>query len=114
MPRRPEPGTGILLAFFLNLIFRMGWLALALVFLALHFWVGLPIWFFIGTLAIWVIIAFIVTFLLSFGSYNQSSLTTQGSKRASERLQNRRQTNEVSTSEETAAKEPNTQNSDVP
>ncbi len=54
---------GFLTAFFLNLLFRAGWLAAALVCLALHRLVGAPlvlVWVMLGA---WALHALIVTIL---------------------------------------------------
>ena len=50
----------------LGLIFNLEWTVPAWIFLALHFLMGISIWWFIGAMALWVL--FVVLKMFVFGS----------------------------------------------
>ena len=54
MMRRHSGGGGFWLCLLLNLLLNLEWSIPAWICLALHFWLGLSLWWFAGALALWV------------------------------------------------------------
>ncbi len=92
---RKRKSSGIVLTFFINLIFNIEWLALALVLYGLHRWIGIPIYFMYVALGIWGLIALCISCLLMFGSDNRDSLKTPGRRFASDRLRQKAEQGET-------------------
>ena len=51
--RRTKRNGGFLLCFLINLLLNLEWSIPAWILLALHLWLGIPIWWFVGGLALW-------------------------------------------------------------
>lgn len=66
--RRADPDHGWLLCFLLNLLLRLEWLALALILWALRSLLPLPRFLPWAALAVWVVLALALTFLVSWGN----------------------------------------------
>ena len=66
--RKADRSHGYLLCFLLNLLFRLEWVALALLLAAGCHWLGLPWYLPVISLGIWVVVAWLVTQLVSFGA----------------------------------------------
>lgn len=86
MKRRAAPNTGFWMALFLNLFFQSEWLGFAVVMLALHYLVSLPMLFTWLCLGIWVFWALAITLFTGWLSSTSDATPTPGSKRASERI----------------------------
>ncbi len=50
------------------MIFNLDWLIPAVIFLVLHFWIGLPIWIFWLSLGIWLLVITILTFFIGWAA----------------------------------------------
>ena len=87
MKRRARLDAGFWMAFLLNLFFRGEWLALAVVMLALHYLLALPLLLVWLCLGIWVFLALAVTLFTGWLSRNDETVPTPGSKRASDRIE---------------------------
>jgi hypothetical protein len=87
MKRRVAFGRGFWISLILNMAFRWEWAALAVVMLALHYLLDLPLLLVWICLGLWVLISLMVTLVVSMVSSGASEVPpTPGSKRASERI----------------------------
>lgn len=75
--RRTAKGHGFLLCLLLNMMFRFEWAIAALVLLALHFWLGWPLFLAWAALGIWLIYALFVTLILSLANRAGNEPTVQ-------------------------------------
>ena len=66
--RRTASGHGFLLCLLINMMFRFEWAIIAIVMLAIHFWLGWPLFLVWIPLIIWVIYALFVTSVLSLAN----------------------------------------------
>ena len=87
MRRRASLDAGFWMAFFLNLFFQSEWLGFAVVMLALHYLLELPLLLVWLCLGIWVLWALAITWFTGWVSRTSNETTAPGSKRASERIQ---------------------------
>ena len=55
MMRKTKRGGGFLLCLLINLLLNLEWSIPAWILLALHFWLEISIWWFVGGLALWVL-----------------------------------------------------------
>ena len=53
--RRTNRGGSFLLCLLINLLLNLQWSIPAWILLALHFWLDISIWWFVGALAFWVL-----------------------------------------------------------
>ncbi len=53
--RRTGRSGSFLLCLLLNLLLNLEWSIPAFILLALHFWLGISIWWFVGGLAFWIL-----------------------------------------------------------
>ena len=53
--RKTKRSGGFLLCLIINLLLNLGWSVPAWVLLALHFWLDISIWWFVGGLAFWIL-----------------------------------------------------------
>ncbi len=63
--RRTARNHGFLLCLLLNMAFRFEWAIAAIVLLAIHFWLGWPLFLVWIALGIWLVYALFVTLVLS-------------------------------------------------
>lgn len=64
--RKPKKKNGFALSFLLSLLFNLEWTVPAWIFLGLHFWKGISIWWFVISIILWVV--FITLRVVVFGS----------------------------------------------
>ena len=93
MKRRAAPDAGFWMALFLNLFFQSEWLGIAVVMLALHYLLELPLVLVWLCLGIWLFWALAVTLFTGWLSRSSNVTTTPGSKRASDRIEKFRNEN---------------------
>ena len=55
MMRKTKRGGGFFLCLIINLLLNLEWSIPAWILLALHCWLGISIWWFVGALAFWVL-----------------------------------------------------------
>ena len=55
MMRKTKRGGGFFLCLFINLLLNLEWSIPAWIMLALHFWLDISIWWFVGGLAFWLL-----------------------------------------------------------
>lgn len=84
--KRRASGHGFLMSLFLNMIFQSQWLLAAVVMLVLHELLRLPMLFFWGCLAVWVLWSLAVTLFVSWAAGTGDSNPVPGGQRTSERL----------------------------
>ncbi|MBO5797690.1 MAG: hypothetical protein J6R77_05020 [Clostridia bacterium] len=53
--RRTKRAGSFFLCFFVNLLLNLEWCLPALVLLALHIWLGISLWWFVGGMAFWIL-----------------------------------------------------------
>ncbi|MBQ7548019.1 MAG: hypothetical protein IJT41_13775 [Clostridia bacterium] len=75
--RRTARGHGFLLCLLLNMLFRFEWAVAAIILLAIHFWMGWPLFFVWIALGIWFLYALFVTLILSLANRAGNSPTPQ-------------------------------------
>jgi hypothetical protein len=81
------------------MIFRLEWLALALILYILHRIFGIPLAFTFYALIAWVVVALLITLLLTFAnSAGNAGSPSHSSRRASDRIYSKR--NYVNTDED--------------
>ena len=68
--RQPKRQSGFVLSLLLTLLFNLEWTIPAWIFLALHFWKGISILWFICSMLLWI--AFVMLKLLVFGSLTRA------------------------------------------
>lgn len=68
MRRRIAHDHGFFLCFVLNMIFRSEWLVLSVILFIARYFVSFPVFVAVIPLIVWVIYAFLITLLLSFGN----------------------------------------------
>ena len=68
--RRPKRQGGFLLSLLLTLLFNLEWTIPAWIFLALHFWKGISILWFICSILLWML--FVMLKLFVFGSLTRA------------------------------------------
>ena len=86
MRRRASSDTGFIKAFLINLLFQFEWMLLALILFALHQWIGLPIWLFWAALGFWILLAFVLTWFMTWAVSCSDFNPGPGAKKSSERL----------------------------
>ena len=64
--RRPKQKSGFALSLLLSLLFNLEWTVPAWIFLGLHFWKGISLWWFVISIILWVV--FISLRVVVFGS----------------------------------------------
>ena len=75
--RNNSESNGYLLCFILNLIFKFRWALAALALYVLHLWLGIPAWFSLICLGLWVLSALFYTFILSWAAESSSIPTPE-------------------------------------
>ena len=55
MMRKTKNSGGFILCFIINLLLNLEWSIPAWIFLALHFWMGISLWWFVGGLVFWIL-----------------------------------------------------------
>lgn len=68
--RQPKRQSGFLLSLLLTLLFNLEWTIPAWIFLALHFWKGISILWFICSILLWIL--FVMLKLFVFGSLTRA------------------------------------------
>ena len=68
--KEPNRKRGLFLSFLISLVFNLEWTVPAWIFLGLHFWKGLSLWWFVGSMILWVI--FVTVRILVFGSLTRA------------------------------------------
>ena len=68
--KKIKRGNGFILSLLLSLAFNLEWTVPAWIFLALHFWKGLSLWWFFGSMLLWITI--IALRVLVFGSLTRA------------------------------------------
>jgi hypothetical protein len=71
--RRGSSSGGFVLCFFVNLLWRSWWTALALILWAVHLWLGIPAYISLIALGHWVLSALAVTVLVSWGAKSSTA-----------------------------------------
>lgn len=66
--RRTKRNSGFLVSYSINLLLNLDGTIPAWILLALHFLFGLPIWLFIGALALWAINILVRTLIISWAA----------------------------------------------
>lgn len=64
--RQPKRKSGFALSLLLSLLFNLEWTVPAWIFLGLHFWKGVSLWWFVISIVLWVM--FILLRVVAFGS----------------------------------------------
>ncbi len=64
--RMPKRKNGFALSLLLSLLFNLEWTVPAWIFLGLHFWKGLSLWWFVISIILWVV--FVTLRVVVFGS----------------------------------------------
>ncbi len=64
--RRSKRSGGVLLCFLLNLLLNLEWAVPAVVLLVLHFVIDISAWWFVSALALWILIVFVETAVISW------------------------------------------------
>ena len=72
MRRRPSSG-GLILCFFVNLLWRSWWAALALILWAARLWLGILAYVPLIALGLWALSALAVTVLVSWGTKSSTA-----------------------------------------
>ena len=86
MKKAKKSVPSFLSAVLLNMLFRWEWLLFALIALALHRWLGLPLivtWILLG---VWVIWSVIVTWFVTWAAGTEDATAMPGGQRTSERM----------------------------
>jgi len=65
-----KKSKGFLLSLLISLLFNLEWTVPAWIFLALHLWKGISLWWFVGSIILWVI--FVTVRILVFGSLTRA------------------------------------------
>ena len=65
-----KSSRGFLLSLLISLVFNLEWTVPAWIFLGLHFWKGISLWWFVGSIILWVI--FVALRILVFGSLTRA------------------------------------------
>ena len=68
--KEPKRKRGFLLSFLISLVFNLEWTVPAWIFLGLHFRKGISIWWFVGSIILWLI--FVALRVLVFGSLTRA------------------------------------------
>ncbi len=68
--KEPKRKRGLFLSFLISLVFNLEWTVPAWIFLGLHFWKGISIWWFVGSIALWVLFVMLKAFV--FGSLTRA------------------------------------------
>ena len=68
--KEPKRKRGLFLSFLISLVFNLEWTVPAWIFLGLHFWKGISIWWFVGSIILWLI--FVALRVLVFGSLTRA------------------------------------------
>ena len=66
--RRAKGSGGRLLCFLINMLFNLDWLIPSVIFLVLHGWLRLSIWFFWVCFALWLLIIAVMTFIIGWAA----------------------------------------------
>jgi fatty acid desaturase len=75
--RRTARNHGFLLCLLLNMAFRFEWAIAAIILLAIHFWLGWPLFLVWIALGIWVLYSLFVTLVLSAANHAGNEPTPQ-------------------------------------
>ena len=68
--RKSEKKSGFLLSLLLSLMFNLEWTVPAWIFLGLHFWKGISVWWFVISIILWGM--FIIFRVVVFGSLTRA------------------------------------------
>ena len=63
---KTKKSKGFLLSLLISLVFNLEWTVPAWIFLGLHFWKGISLWWFVGSIILWVL--FVALRVLVFSS----------------------------------------------
>jgi len=66
MRKKTRSGSNFFSAVIINLVFNLEWTIPAWILLALHFWLKISIWWFVGAIALWIIFVMIKTIVFSW------------------------------------------------
>ena len=65
-----KKGSGFIFSVLLCLVFNLEWTVPAWIFLALHFWKGISLWWFGGSIILWIVFVLLKSFV--FGSLTRA------------------------------------------
>ena len=65
-----KKGRGFIFSILLSLVFNLEWTVPAWIFLALHFWKGISLWWFGGSIILWIVFVLLKSFV--FGSLTRA------------------------------------------
>ena len=85
MKRKSSFLLGFIRAYLINLLLQFEWLLLALILLALYFWLNVPIVLFWAALGFWLLLALVVTWFVTWAA-NCETPPGPGAKCTSQRL----------------------------
>ena len=64
--KRTSSNRNFFVAVIINLVFNLEWTIPAWILLALHFWLEISIWWFVGAIGLWVLFVMIKTIVFSY------------------------------------------------